>query len=47
VAGFLGGFAGLVLVALFDPRGQFTQVDTIAIIAGALGAVALERRLRR
>jgi hypothetical protein len=47
VAAFLGGFGGLLLVAMLDPRGQFTQIDTIAIVAGALGAVALARRLRR
>jgi hypothetical protein len=47
VAGFFGGFGGLVLVALLDPRGHLTQVETIAIIAGAAAAIALARRLRR
>jgi hypothetical protein len=42
----LGGFGGLLLVALFDPRGQITDVDGISAIAGALLAVGINRALR-
>ena len=42
----LGGFAGLLLVAVFDPRGQITDVDTISVIGGALIAVGINRALR-
>lgn len=41
-----GGFTGLLLVALFDPRGQITDVDTVSIIAGALVFVGINRALR-
>jgi hypothetical protein len=42
----LGGFAGWLLVALFDPRGQITDVDTISALGGALIAVGINRTLR-
>ena len=42
----LGGFGGLLLVALFDPRGQIADVDGISAIAGALLAVGINRALR-
>ena len=41
-----GGLAGLLLVAVFDPRGQITDVDSISVVAGALIAVAINRALR-
>jgi hypothetical protein len=41
-----GGFAGLLLVALFDPRGQITDVDSISVVVGALIAVGINRALR-
>ena len=43
---FGGGFAGLLLVAVFDPRGQITDVDSISAVAGALIAVGINRALR-
>ena len=43
---FAGGFAGLLLVALFDPHSQMTDIDSISAIAGALVAVGLNRALR-
>jgi hypothetical protein len=46
-AAFVGGFAGLLLVAIFDPHGQITDVDTISVIGGALIAVGINRALRR
>ena len=42
----LGGFGGLLLVAVFDPRGQITDLDSISALAGALIAVGLNRALR-
>jgi hypothetical protein len=42
----LGGFAGLLLVAVFDPHGQITDVDSFSAIAGALLAVGFNRALR-
>jgi len=42
----VGGFLGLLLVALFDPRGQITDVDAISVLAGALIAVGINRALR-
>ena len=41
-----GGFAGWFSVAIFDPRGQMTDVDSISAIAGALIAVGINRALR-
>jgi hypothetical protein len=45
-AGVVGGFAGLLLVAVFDPRGQITDVDSISLIVGALAGVGINRALR-
>ena len=46
-AALAGGFAGLLLVAIFDHRGQLGDVDySIAIIAGGLIGVGLHRALR-
>jgi hypothetical protein len=45
-AALVGGFVGLLLVALFDPRGQLTDVDTISVIGGALIAVGIHRAFR-
>ena len=42
----VGGFIGLLLVAVFDPRGQITDVDTISVVGGALIAVGINRALR-
>jgi hypothetical protein len=44
--GIAGGFAGLLLVAVFDPRGQITDVDSISVIAGAVVAIGINRALR-
>ena len=42
-----GGFAGFLLVALFDPHGQIKEVDYgIAALVGALIAVGLNRAFR-
>jgi uncharacterized paraquat-inducible protein A len=42
----LGGFLGLLLVAVFDPHGQITDMDTISVVAGAIVAVGINRALR-
>ena len=42
----LGAFGGLLLVAIFDPHGQITDVDSISAAAGALVAVGINRALR-
>ena len=45
-AALVGGLAGLLLVAVFDPRGQITDVDSISVVVGALIAVGINRALR-
>ena len=46
-AALSGGFAGLLLVAIFDRAGQITDADySISVIAGALIAIGLQRALR-
>jgi hypothetical protein len=41
-----GGFAGIFLVAFFDPHNQISDLDLIAAMVGALAAVGLNRLLR-
>jgi hypothetical protein len=45
LAAVIGAFAGLLIVAVFDPRGEITDIDTIVVIAGALVGIALSRSL--
>ena len=45
-AALVGGFAGLLLVAVVDPSGQSTDIDTISILAGAVIAVGIDRAFR-
>ena len=45
-AALVGGFAGLLLVAVFDPHGQITDMDSISAVVGALAAVGINRALR-
>jgi hypothetical protein len=42
----LGGLAGWMLLAAFDPRGQAVDMDLVAIVAGALVAIGINRFLR-
>ena len=42
----LGGFAGLLLVAIFDPHSPVPNIDTICAASGALIAVGINRALR-
>lgn len=41
-----GAFGGILLVALFDPHGQITDLDSIMAIMGAVVAVGLRRLFR-
>jgi hypothetical protein len=41
-----GGIASLLLLAFFDPFQQATDLDAIAVVAGALVAVGINRILR-
>ena len=43
---FAGAVVGLFLLAAFDPRGQATDMDAVAMTVGALVAVAINRLLR-
>jgi hypothetical protein len=42
----VGGFIGLLLVAVFDPHGQITDVDSYSAVVCALVAVGINRALR-
>ena len=44
--GLAGGFAGFLLVALFDPHGQMKDVEPAAAVVGGLVAVAVNRLVR-
>jgi peptidoglycan/LPS O-acetylase OafA/YrhL len=42
-----GGFAGLLLLAVFDPREQITGVESILVVgAGALVCIGITRAAR-
>ena len=41
-----GGLASLMLLAFFDPFQQATDLDAVAILAGAAVAVGINRILR-
>jgi hypothetical protein len=41
-----GGVASLLLLAFFDPFHQATDLDAVAILAGATVAVGINRILR-
>jgi uncharacterized membrane protein YeaQ/YmgE (transglycosylase-associated protein family) len=45
-AALIGGFAGLLVVGLFDPHGQTTDVDWISVVVGALVVVGIYRAFR-
>jgi hypothetical protein len=42
----VGGLVSLLLLAFFDPFHQATDMDTVAILAGAIVAVGINRFLR-
>ena len=41
-----GGLAGWLLLAAFDPRGQATDMDTVAILSGMIVGVGVNRFVR-
>ena len=41
-----GGLGGLLLLAAFDPRGQITDMDGVAIGSGMLVAIVINRFMR-
>ena len=45
-SGLVGALASYLLLAAFDPRGQATDMDLIAIVAGATVAIGINRFLR-
>jgi hypothetical protein len=47
LAGLAGGFAALIVIAFIDPQGRLSNIDAGALIVGALGAIGLDRYLRR
>jgi hypothetical protein len=47
VCALAGGFAGLLLTAILDPREQITDLDLIlVVVASALVCVGIRRALR-
>ena len=46
LAALAGGLAGFVLVALIDPAGRLTHIDTAVITVGVFGGIGLDRLLR-
>jgi uncharacterized paraquat-inducible protein A len=45
-SGVVGGLAGLLILALFDPRGQVTDMDVTAMIGGAIVGIGINRFFR-
>lgn len=41
-----GGLGGWLILATFDPRGQITDMDGVAIVTGMLVAVGINRLVR-
>ena len=41
-----GGIVALLLVALIDPGGQLTHIDTAAVTVGVFAGIGLDRLLR-
>jgi uncharacterized paraquat-inducible protein A len=46
LAALAGGLAALLVVALVDPRGEFTYLGPTAVTIGVFGGVGLDRLLR-
>jgi hypothetical protein len=46
LAALAGGLAALLVVALVDPGGQLTHIDTAAITVGLFAGIGLDRLLR-
>jgi hypothetical protein len=43
----VGGLAGWLLLAAFDPRGQASDLDSVSILIGLIAGVTINRMLRR
>ena len=46
LAAIAGGLLALLVVALIDPGGQLTHLDTAAVAVGVFGGIGLDRFLR-
>jgi hypothetical protein len=46
LAAMAGGVLALLVVALVDPGGQLTHIDTVAVAVGVFGGIGLDRFLR-
>ena len=46
MAAIAGGLVALLIVALIDPQGQLTHVDTVAVTVGVFGGIGLDRLIR-
>lgn len=46
LAALAGGLVALLGVALVDPHGQLTHIDTIAVTVGLFAGIGLDRLLR-
>jgi hypothetical protein len=45
-AGLVGGLAGLLILAAFDPRGQIADLDAVTFVVGAFVGIGINRFLR-
>ena len=46
LAALAGGLLALIVVALVDPGGELTHIDTAAVAVGIFGGIGLDRLLR-
>ena len=46
LAGIAGGIVALLVVALVDPGGHLTHIDTAAVTVGVFAGIGLDRLLR-
>jgi len=42
----VGGLAGWLLLAAFDPRGQATDLDSVSVLFGAIAGIVINRMTR-
>ncbi len=45
-AALAGGLIALIGVALLDPQGQLTHIDTLVVTIGVVAGIGLDRLLR-
>ena len=46
LAGAAGALVALLAIALVDPHGQLTHVDTVVVTVGLFAGIGLDRLLR-